>query len=412
MISFRIGILATCLSVLACIELSPGAFELGDLEMLNPPLGEGSLWPKLSTHGDKVVLSWQERDAANSWSVKTAILDESGWAPARTVAHTTEETEFFVNWADFASVDFLDSDVLVAHWLLRGPDGGYDYGVRVARSTNGGRTWTEPWTPHTDETRTEHGFVSKFSLENGGIGLVWLDGRNSVDHGGDKGIPGAMGLRYRSLDPEGVPGVEVLIDERVCDCCQTDAAVSASGPVVVYRDRSPEEVRDTYITRLVDGRWTEGTPVHRDGWVIPACPVNGPAVAAREDEIAVAWFTGAGDEPKAQVAFSSDGGVHFGDPIRVDDGRPLGRVDVLWLENGSALVMWLERRPRTGEVLVRQVWPDGRMGGEALVTTTSAGRDSGFPRMIQDGMGRLVFVWTQTGSVRQVRAARTREAIR
>jgi len=412
MISFRIGILATCLSVLACIDLSPGAFELGDLEMLNPPLGEGSLWPKLSTHGDKVVLSWQERDAANSWSVKTAILDESGWAPARTVAHTTEETEFFVNWADFASVDFLDSDVLVAHWLLRGPDRGYDYGVRVARSTNGGRTWTEPWTPHTDETRTEHGFVSKFALENGGIGLVWLDGRNSIDHGGEKGIPGAMGLQYRSLDPEGVPGVEVLIDERVCDCCQTDAAVSASGPVVVYRDRSPEEVRDTYITRLVDGRWTEGTPVHRDGWVIPACPVNGPAVAAREDEIAVAWFTGAGDEPKAQVAFSSDGGVQFGDPIRVDDGRPLGRVDVLWLENGSALVMWLERRPRTGEVLVRQVWPDGRMGEEALVTTTSAGRDSGFPRMIQDGMGRLVFAWTQTGSVRQVRVARTREAVR
>ncbi|MCH7890429.1 MAG: hypothetical protein IH921_02885 [Gemmatimonadetes bacterium] len=90
----------------------------------------------------------------------------------------------------------------------------------------------------------------------------------------------------------------------------------------------------------------------------------------------------------------------------------LGRVDVLWLENGSALVMWLERRPRTGEVLVRQVWPDGRMGGEALVTTTSAGRDSGFPRMIQDGMGRLVFAWTQTGSVRQVRVARTREAVR
>jgi len=204
----------------------------------------------------------------------------------------------------------------------------------------------------------------------------------------------------------------VLIDERVCDCCQTDAAVSTSGPVVVYRDRSAEEVRDIYVTRLVDGRWTEGTPVHRDGWVIPACPVNGPAVAARENELAVAWFTGAGGEAKAQVAFSSDGGVHFGEPIRVDEGRALGRVDVLWLENGSALVMWLERRPRTAEVLVRQVWPDGRIGGEAVVTTTSAGRDSGFPRMIQDGLGRLVFAWTQTGNVRRVRVARTREAVR
>ncbi len=165
------------------------------------------------------------------------------------------------------------------------------------------------------------------------------------------------------------------------------------------------------MTRLVDAQWTEGTPVHRDGWVIPACPVNGPAVAARENELAVAWFTGAGDEPKTQVAFSSDGGVHFGEPIRVDDGRALGRVDVLWLESGSALVMWLERRPRGGEVLVRQVWPGGRMGGEAVVTTTSPGRDSGFPRMIQDGMGRLVFAWTETGAVRRVRVARTVEAL-
>ncbi len=411
MITVRIGIFVTCLSATSCIDTGPRAITLGELEPLNPPLGEGSLWPGLSTHGDKVLLSWQERDAANAWSVKTAILDEAGWASAHTVARSTEGREFFVNWADFASVDFLEAGLLVAHWLVRGPDAGYDYGVRVARSTDEGRSWSEPWTLHTDGTRTEHGFVSKFPLDHGGAGLVWLDGRNSVDMDGNRDIAGALALRYRALDRDGVPGPEVLIDERVCDCCQTDVAVSASGPVVVYRDRSPEEVRDIYVTRLVDGQWTEGVPVHRDGWVIPACPVNGPAVAARGDDLAVAWFTGAGDEPKAQVAFSSDGGVRFGDPVRIDEGRALGRVDVLWLDNGSALVMWLERRPRGGEVLVRQVWPDGRMGGGALVTTTSAGRDSGFPRMIQDGMGRMVFAWTQTGEDRRVKVARTSEAV-
>jgi hypothetical protein len=409
MISFRIGIFAACLSAVACSDMVSREITLGEIEALDPPLGEGSLWPKLSTLGDKVVLSWQERDAENMWSVKTATLDEAGWAPAETVARSTAVRELFVNWADFASVDILKPDLLIAHWLLRGPTAGYDYGVRVARSMDAGRTWTEPWTPHTDETRTEHGFVSKFLLDDGGVGLVWLDARDSVDMDGAKGVPGAMGLRYRSLDRDGVPGPELLIDERVCDCCQTDAAVSASGPVVVYRDRSAEEVRDIYVARLVDRRWTEGAPVHRDGWVIPACPVNGPAVAARENELAVAWFTGAGDEPKAQVAFSTDGGVHFGEPIRFDDGRALGRVDVLWLKNGSALVMWMERRPRSAEILVREVRPDGRIGGLAVVT--SAGRDSGFPRMIQDGMGRVVFAWTEAGNLRRVRVARTSEAM-
>ena len=411
MISFRIAVFAACLSAAACNDMVPRGITLGEIEALDPPLGEGSLWPKLSTLGDKVVLSWQERDAENMWSVKMATLDEAGWTTAQTVARSTAEREFFVNWADFASVDILKPDLLIAHWLLRGPTAGYDYGVRVARSMDGGRTWTEPWTPHTDETRTEHGFVSKFPLDDGGIGLVWLDARNSVDTDGAKGVPGAMDLRYRSLDQRGVPGPELLLDEGVCDCCQTDAAVSTTGPVVVYRDRSAEEVRDIYLTRLIHGQWTEGTPVHRDGWVIPACPVNGPAVAARGNELAVAWFTGVGDEPKARVAFSADGGVSFGEPIRFDEGRPLGRVDVLWLENGSALVMWLERRPRSGEILVREVWPDGRIGGEAVVTTTSAGGDSGFPRMILDGIGRVVFAWTQTGNLRRVRVARTSEAV-
>ncbi len=412
MISFRIGILVTCLSAMACLDTGPRGITLGELEPLSPPLGEGSLWPGLSTQGDKVVLSWQESDGGDAWSVKTAIIDEAGWGPAHTVARSTEERGFFVNWSDFASVEILESDLLVAHWLVRGPDGGYDYGIRVARSTDGGLMWTEPWSPHTDRTRTVHGFVSKFSLDDGGIGLVWLDARNSVDMGGKKGIPGAMALRYRSLDRDGVPGSELLLDERVCDCCQTDVAVSASGPVVVYRDRSEGEVRDIYVTRLVDGQWTEGTPVYRDGWVIAACPVNGPAVAARGDELAVAWFTGAGNERKAQVAFSSDGGVHFGEPIRVDDGTSLGRVDVLWLENGSALVMWVERRPRVAEILVRQVWPDGKIGEEMFVTTTSAGRDSGFPQMVQDGRGRVVFAWTDTGNGPHVRVARTSEAPR
>ena len=412
MISFRIGILVTCLSAMACLDTGPRGITLGELEPLSPPLGEGSLWPGLSTQGDKVVLSWQESDGGDAWSVKTAIIDEAGWGPAHTVARSTEERGFFVNWSDFASVEILGSDLLVAHWLVRGPDGGYDYGIRVARSTDGGLMWTEPWSPHTDRTRTVHGFVSKFSLDDGGIGLVWLDARNSVDMGGKKGIPGAMALRYRSLDRDGVPGSELLLDERVCDCCQTDVAVSASGPVVVYRDRSEGEVRDIYVTRLVDGQWTEGTPVYRDGWVIAACPVNGPAVAARGDELAVAWFTGAGNERKAQVAFSSDGGVHFGEPIRVDDGTSLGRVDVLWLENGSALVMWVERRPRVAEILVRQVWPDGKIGEEMFVTTTSAGRDSGFPQMVQDGRGRVVFAWTDTGNGPHVRVARTSEAPR
>ena len=112
MISFRIGILATCLSATACLDGGPRGVDLGEIEPLDPPLGEGSLWPGLSTHGDKVVLSWQESDDGDAWTVKTAMLGDAGWGPALTVASSTEERGFFVNWADFASVEILEPDLL------------------------------------------------------------------------------------------------------------------------------------------------------------------------------------------------------------------------------------------------------------------------------------------------------------
>ncbi len=408
MSSFRSSLFALSLAFISCTPGDPTLAGIGELEALDSPSGEGSVWPGLSTQGDRLVLSWQESDANEHWFVKTATLSDDGWSAVHTVAGSSDDTKFFVNWADFASVWPIGEE-LVAHWLVRGPKGRYDYGIRVARSSDGGETWSEPWTPHEDGTPTEHGFVSIFPLASGGMGMAWLDGRETELGEGPRG---AMTLRYRAVAPDGTPGPEVLVDERICDCCQTDAAVTSAGPVMVYRDRSKSEVRDIYVTRLVDGRWTTGVPVHADGWIIPACPVNGPAVVAREDDVAVAWFTGAGDEPKVQMAFSADAGASFGTPVRIDDGNPLGRVDVLLLEDGSALVAWLERTPDAGEVRVRRVDPSGRSGEADVVTRVSSGRDSGFPRMVRDLQGRVVFAWTESGEPGTIRMARTTKALK
>ena len=39
-------------------------------------------------------------------------------------------------------------------------------------------------------------------------------------------------------------GLHLEIDARVCDCCQTDAAMTSEGAVLIYRDRSDDEIRD------------------------------------------------------------------------------------------------------------------------------------------------------------------------
>lgn len=417
MLSFRSWIVALSLVLLSCTPDDGSIPGIGELEPLDTPPGEGSMWPGLSTFGDRVVLSWQESDENDDWFVKTATLGDEGWTATYTVASSRPDAKFFVNWADFAAVWPVGEETLAAHWLVRGPEGGYDYGIRMARSSDGGRTWSEPWIPHEDGTRTEHGFVSMFPLADGGMGMAWLDGRETArGAGGAQGAEndetrGAMTLRYREIGSDGTPGPEMLVDDRICDCCQTDGAVTSVGPIVVYRDRSESEIRDIYVTRLVGDQWTTGVPVHRDEWLIPACPVNGPAIAARDEAVAVAWFTGADEQPKVQVVFSADAGATFGPPTRIDDGNPLGRVDVVLLGDGSALVSWLERTPESGEVRVRRVFSDGRSGAVSLVTTTSSGRDSGFPRMIRDGRGRIVFAWTESGEARNIRMARTIEAV-
>ena len=380
-----------------------------DVELLATPAIPGSGEPRLSPAGADVVLSWLEpvstkfdsSRAADRWRLRMVTLGDEGPWGTRTVA---EGDRWFVNWADFPSVVRTPGGDLLAHWLQREGEGTYDYGVRVVRSTDGGATWGEPWRPHEDAEAGEHGFVTLFPLADGGTGLVWLDGRRFAA-GEEK-----MTLRARSLDRAGAPGAEVLVDDLICDCCQTDAAPTARGAVVVYRNRTEAEVRDIYTTSLSDGHWTEGRPVHADGWVIAACPVNGPAVDARGDDVAVAWFAAPGDSARVQVAFSKDGGVTFAPPSRVDGGNPGGRVDITLLPDGSAVVLWIERNGEQGaEIRVRRVGADGSLGAPALVASSSAERASGFPRMASDGSGRLFFAWTDVSGpspmIRLVRVA-------
>jgi hypothetical protein len=161
------------------------------------------------------------------------------------------------------------------------------------------------------------------------------------------------------------------------------------------------------MTRLVSGEWTEGRAVHADGWETGACPVNGPSVAARGDDVVVAWFTAAGGVPRVNVAFSGNAGRSFGEPVGVDSGDPAGRVDVLLLEDGAALVTWLERTGgEFAEVRMRHVSQGGRLGDPVSVRSSSSGRASGFPRMVEMPEGRVLLAWTDAErTLPQVRLA-------
>jgi hypothetical protein len=141
-----------------------------------------------------------------------------------------------------------------------------------------------------------------------------------------------------------------------------------------------------------------------DGWQIDGCPVNGPAIAASGRDVAVAWFTAPGDKPRVTVAFSRDAGATFGAPIRVDDGRPLGRVDVVLLEGGVALVTWLEQVEASASLRARRVRADGIRGDAVAVAESSPARSSGFPRMVRSE-GEVTIAWRDADEPPRVRSA-------
>jgi len=213
-----------------------------------------------------------------------------------------------------------------------------------------------------------------------------------------------MTLRYAAIDSNGRLSDETQLDERVCECCQTSAAITAAGIIAVYRDRSEKEVRDIDFVTQQRGSWSAPRAVYADNWEINGCPVNGPSVAAAGERVAVAWYTGAGDSPRVKVAFSNDSGATFARPIEVDDGETLGRVDTLLLPDGSALVCWLAGTAEGGAIKVRRVLTDGSLGAPAVIARTDISRSSGFPRMVRLG-DEVYFAWTEFGKPSHVRIA-------
>ncbi|TAJ60620.1 MAG: exo-alpha-sialidase [Chitinophagaceae bacterium] len=332
-------------------------------------------------------LSWVEKTKEKStflfsrlkgdeWSKPTVISSGDNW---------------FVNWADYPMLASDGSGGMVAHFLERSEKGKYTYDVKLVTSGDGGNTWSTPKILNEDGKKAEHGFVSLVPYGNNFF-VAWLDGRNAAMEGKgghSEGHHGQMTLRAAVIDKSGTKISEWELDNRVCDCCQTTAAITANGPIVIYRDRSESEVRDISIVRFVNGQWTEPKTIFADNWTIAGCPVNGPRVDARGNNMAVARFTSPDKKGQVSVVFSQDGGATFDAPIRVDGGETIGRVDIILLDDKTAMVSWME-----GDAIkAAKIHADGTKGPSITIASSSQSRSSGFPQMTKSG-NSIVFAWT------------------
>jgi hypothetical protein len=364
---------------LLLVSPAPAAAPPAGWRELSLPAASGAQAPRLSTSAQGSLLTWLEPATGGAQVLRLARLQDDSWLAMPPV---TSGADLLANWADTPVVAQGGDGALYAAWLVKI---GRGYGVSMARSSDRGGVWRELGWLHADRSEAEHGFVSLVP-EPGGVRAFWLGGENAEKEGG------AMSLRTAAVAP--TIRDERVLDERVCDCCSTGATVGSGGPLVVFRDRSKEEIRDIAVARLDT---PEGTApkVAADRWRLLGCPVNGPDIAARGSHLAVAWFTAAQNTARVHLAFSSDGGKRFGKPARIDGGRPLGRVGIA-LDGDDAIVSWLEQGSEAAEVRLRRVTPDERTGEAITVAQVPATRASGVPRILVDG-SRLVVAWTDPG---------------
>ena len=377
----------------SCQKNQEKATENSALQNVESPAESNASLPYLIKGGDDLLyMSWVEKRDSGWIDLKYSVQKEDIWQTPEAIA---SGNDWFVNWADYPMMAVDKQGNMIAHFLAKSSSGTYSYDVNVVYKPVGGE-WSEPIIPHDDGTPTEHGFVTMLPKNDGTFLLSWLDGRNTGggDHdSGGHGGGGAMTIRTATLDMMGNLTQKAELDSRVCDCCQTGGAMTLGGPVIVYRDRSEEEMRDMSFVRFVDNNWTESKAVNSDGWKIAGCPVNGPRIAAYENTTATAWFTAAEGIAKVKVAFMDDSGASFQKPIIVDDSVSVGRVDIAMIDNQSAYVSWLDLEGETPLIKFRKVSKNGSMNDPIIVSETSASRGSGFPQMeLIDGT--LFFAWT------------------
>ena len=371
------------------------------IHQISSPTKTGSSLPVLFTNKkDEVFLSWVTKVNDSITQFNYSCLVDTNWKTAKEII---KGVDWFVNWADYPSISENNGN-LIAHFLKRSSKEKYSYDVKLNVLPKEKTKWNTNLPLHTDGTFTEHGFVTMLPYRDNSFFITWLDGRSMDEN--NEGVNGAMNIRAAAISSEGAVSNDILLDGRTCSCCQTTAAITDNGPVVLYRDRSADEIRDIAITRMVQGKWTKPKPIHNDGWKINGCPVNGPKIDVIGNDLAVAWFTAVNDEPKVKLVFSKNGGESFGDAILINEFKAMGRVDVVMLDPENAVVSWMETKGETSYLKALKVNMSGVKSKPIIVSQMTDSRKTGFPQMERVG-DKIFFAWTiiETGENLNIKTA-------
>jgi mono/diheme cytochrome c family protein len=232
----------------------------------------------------------------------------------------------------------------------------------VARSRDGGKTFSEPAAVHGGGA-ARPGFTALAADPDGGLACGWIEGRNGGPQPffsageASSGDFGREQLVFAGPDGKGI-----------CPCCDVAVAVApdAARTVFVAFRNSDSDHRDIWLARAAKGAsgepvFTPPVPVTPDHWTFNGCPHDAPSLAVAGDRLQIAWMDAHTGSGRVYHAVSPVGSLHFqSSPL-----NPKGR---------GAQAHPRLAADRTG--LVHAVWDEG-LAPEASVAAGATSSDGG-----------------------------------
>lgn len=304
--------------------------------------------------------NWQERLAAAKGSAVSVAADEQGrlWSVDMRQGHLwlSRSTDGGKTFADIGKVNAqpeailadgqnrpqiaVHGQVVVVSWSQALPKL-YSGHVRMARSEDGGLSFTPPVIVNENREEIGHGFNAMKMDRQGNLALAWLDGRER-SAAARKGVKYAGSSVYyaTSSDFGKTWTANGKLADNSCECCRIGLAIGPDGGAVAqWRHLFAGGVRDFATAPL-----KPGAPVLRaseDGWEISACPHHGGDLSidagGRRHYV---WFTGSTRKPGLFYRYAE--GAQFSTPRAFGDLDAQAGHPTVFADGKQVAVVWRE----------------------------------------------------------------------
>lgn len=277
--------------------------------------------------------------------------------------------------------------------------------IRFSRSTDGGKTFSEPLIVNHNREAITHRFEALAVAADGTIFIAWIDKRDlqAAQKAGKK-YEGAAVYAAVSRDGGASFGQEFKVVDHSCECCRIALATEPSGTaVLMWRHVFDGGVRDHAIARIgPQGVLQQPVRASFGNWKIDACPHHGPAIARGGDwGWHLAWYDGNEKKPGLYVA-RMDGEAWVTSPARLfGNGEAQAGHPSLFARGERVWLVWKELTETQAVVMAMTSDDGGRSWGEPRMAANTSGA-ADHPFLVSDGKETYLSWNTQADGYRLI----------